>query len=173
MYAEAVRLTRDALEDATIGINAMLDTLSYFAGDTAPADIATFGDEVRTERVALGEMPAPLPSLAVTVEQFRQLGDGISTDQGHGSATLLVRIAVADLDAREAKRDASYYLRAAMWSLRKFARREAGHASRAQNSVSLLVMGEIEAAPMYDPLEDARLIAALRVTWTLHDYGSF
>jgi hypothetical protein len=168
---EPLRLFSAWMQHATHGINAQLDALDYDGSDPQPADIGTFADEVSQEEVALGQIPLAVPAVVATVESATMINDQVAVEVGDGTVVLNVRIAVQDVDAREAKRDGSYYLRALAWSLRRWVRQDPGASTRARNGIQIIEIGQMEFNALFERAGDIVIIGGARVPLVVRDAG--
>lgn len=137
MILEANRMVADWFADtnATAGVNALLPTTPLDAGDSAPANIATFADETRDGNVARMYLPNTLPAVAVSVDHIQDLDGMVVTVTRDGKIKLRVRVGLSNATSADAVRDLSYYLRTVMRSLRKLF--EATPALRVRNNIYL------------------------------------
>lgn len=171
MIVSVLRLTTAWLQNATHGINAQLDALNYDGSDTQPADVVTFADEVTHEDAALGRVPEATPAVVITVERATAINDQVVADVGDGTVMLNIRVAVDDVDAKDAKRDGGYYLRALMWSLRRWVSQDPAASTRTRNDVQIVEIGEMEFNALYESKEDKVITAGARVPLTVRDVG--
>lgn len=171
MINETIRLTADWLGDATAGVNAMLAVLPRFAGDAAPTPVARVADEIRTELVGEGRFPDTFPCVVVELERASVTGNQVTTTTGDGSVTLLVRVGVQHVEAQQARRDGGYYLRAVYQSLLALARQDPNGTARSANAVQMVAFDDVEMMAASDTIGDTTVIAALRQTISVRDYG--
>jgi len=171
MIVETLRLATAWLQDATDGVNAQLDAMPRDGSDPQPADVAVFADEVTHEDAALGRAPETVPALVVTVESAGMINDEVVHEVGDGEVVLNVRLFVSDVDAKDAKRDASYYLRALSWTMRKWVAEDPGAATRTRNSVQIVAIGRMEFNALYETVQDRIVAGGARVALTVRDVG--
>ena len=171
MINETLRLAAAWIQHATYGVNAQLDNVPRDGGDTQPADVAIVADESQHEDSALGRAPATVPAIVITIESATMIDDTVVHEVGDGEVVLNIRLFVADVDAKDAKRDASYYLRALSWCLRKWIVQDPGATTRTRNSVQVLAIGRMEFNALYETVQDRIVAGGARVTLTVRDVG--
>lgn len=171
MINETLRLATAWFQHATHGINAQLDAVPRDAGDSQPADLTVFADESQHADAALGRLPATAPALVVTCESASMIDDQVAADVGDGEVVLNIRLVVADVNAEDAKRDASYYLRALQWCVRKWVQEAPDATTRAKNSVSILSFGRMEFNSLYETVSDRVVSGGARMVCVVRDYG--
>lgn len=170
MINETLRLATAWLQHATHGVNAQLDALPY-GSDTQPADVAVFADESQHEDAALGRMPETTPALVVTCESASMINDEVVSDQGDGEVVLNIRLVVSDVDAKDAKRDASYYLRALQWCVRKWVLQDPNATTRKLQSIAILEFGRLEFNSLYETVSDRIVSGGARLRVVIRDVG--
>lgn len=171
MINETLRLASAWLQDATYGVNAQLDAVPRDVGDAQPADLTVFADESQHEDAALGRVPETVPALVITCESAAMVNDQVAMDVGDGEVVLNLRLILSDVDAKDAKRDASYYLRALQWCLRKWVQQAPSASSRAKNSVCLVAFGRLEFNSLYETVQDRIVAGGARMVCVVRDYG--
>lgn len=171
MINETLRLASAWLQHATHGVNAQLDAVPRDAGDSQPADIAVFADESQHEDAALGRMPETVPAIVVSCESASMLNDQVAHDVGDGEVVLNLRLFVSDVDAKDAKRDAGYYLRALQWCVRKWVQEAPDATTRAKNSVAILEFGRMEFNSLYETVQDRIVAGGARMVCVVRDHG--
>ena len=120
--------------DQSVGTH--LGALTYDGSDGAPAtpDVV---DETRDANVARGDLPATVPALAVTLEDWQVDAATMTTNEQQGTATVLVRYCAATVNSANATRDALYVMRAVRRSLERLHRAGEETNGRRRNSVSI------------------------------------
>jgi len=171
MINETLRRATAWLQDATYGVNAQLAAVPRDAGDAQPANVVVFADEASHEDAALGRSPETVPAIVVTVESARMINDQVVHEVGDGEVVLNLRLYVADVDAKDAKRDASYYLRALSWCVRKWVAQSPGGSARTKNSVQIVEIGAMEFNALYESKDDRIVAGGARLALTVRDVG--
>jgi hypothetical protein len=171
MINETLRLASAWLQHGTYGINAQLDAVPRDGGDAQPADITVFQDESQHTDAALGRVPETVPAIVITCESAAMLNDQVARDVGDGEVVLNLRLFLSDVDAQDAKRDASYYLRALQWCVRKWVQQAPDATTRAQNSVAILEFGRMEFNSLYETVQDRIVAGGARMVCVVRDYG--
>lgn len=171
MINETLRLASAWLQHATHGVNAQLDVVPRDVGDSQPADLTVFQDESQSEDAALGRAPETVPALVVTVESAAMLNDEVAAEVGDGDVVLNLRLFLANVDANDAKRDASYYLRALQWCVRRWVREAPDATTRAKNSVAIVEFGRMEFNSLYETVQDRIVAGGARMVCRVRDYG--
>jgi hypothetical protein len=168
---EGVRMAAEWLADATDGVNALLATVPRDGGDDVPPSV-TIRDEYGYGACARREVPDPLlagPELWVFTNNLAQLAGEPTTVFAEGRPELVVAYVTQDVDTSEALEDASYTLRAVLWSLRRFATQASS--ARLRNNVSWngLVQEQTRWLPPAVPLAAGRVTQGLIVVPHLRD----
>lgn len=171
MINEVLRLATAWAQHGTYGVNAQLAAVPRDVGDSQPAALTVFANESQHEEAALGQLPVSVPALVLTIESAAMLNDEVVHEIGDGEVVLNLRIVVADVDAKDAKRDASYYLRALQWCVRKWTLQDPGGATRAKNSVAILEFGRMDFNSLYETVHDRIVSGGARVACKVRDYG--
>lgn len=138
MILELERMTADWLDDATYGVNAQLATIPLDAGDSAPTDIAGVHDITRSKNVAQRKDPPNYPAIYVMADGAFEMEGEIMTNAGPRrtlSVPIAVRVLVAEGDLEDGNRDARYYVRAIIKSMKALT--EATPVLRTRNSICL------------------------------------
>ena len=137
MIVEANRFVSSWLSHATDGVNALLASTPRDAGDAKPADVAAITDETLDNDVAREEMPQTLPAIAVSLDAVTAVDGQVQIATRDGRAKFRVRIATANADTAEGKRDLGYYVRATVRSLNRLFSCDANDARRFRNDIYL------------------------------------
>lgn len=169
MILEPVRLLADWLGASgqftgnTSGINTLLAAIPRDAGDAAPAAVTLF-DETRDNAVARGDLPDTLPALMVTSRKIDQLDGEVATYTRDGVIELIVRYAQLNAATKDALRDASYVLRAALRSVRAF-----NAETRTRNQIDVYSCLHLEVVSLWTPHESGIVTGALVGRWQFRD----
>lgn len=159
------------LADATYGVNAKLDVLTYAGSDSQPADVATITAMADDVDAAFGRFDGmTLPAIIVAPKDVDHR-DPDETQPGSGvyaSVTLLIRYAEKKASATEALQNGAYVNRAIIASLREF-HSPANEASRQSNGIYLLECEALREPGLYEETEDAWLISAVEVRYQAFD----
>lgn len=162
MILEVVRLLGDWLNDSSNGVTAQLANIQYDAGDTAPA-VGTIADETRNSQVAQGRLPST-PGMAINLSQIPFLEPEVSTVLRDGQADVVIRVGTSATATENAKRDASYVLRAAMRSLRLF-----NASTRSRNGIQVFSCQQLRVVPMWAPIDDQIVTGGIEATFYFRD----
>jgi hypothetical protein len=168
MVLETLRMVTDALNHATIGVNAMLVSIPVDTDDVAPAAIDSIVDETRSVDVAVGQLPDEDSSLSVTLAESVTLNGDVMSDNRDGSVSVLIRHSVKTDNVSEGIRDAFYVLRAVQRSLRLFNSNDWA-ALRVRNEVQVLECTGIEHVRLSEEYEDSIVIGGIRATFAVRD----
>lgn len=171
MITEVLRLTTAWLQHATHGVNAQLDAVPRDVGDAQPGDISVFADEASHEDAALGRFPTTMPAIVITCESAAVTNDQVAATLGDGEVVINIRLVLADVAAKDAKRDASYYLRALQWCVRRWIQQSPDATTRTRNSVVILEFGRLEFNSLYETVQDRVVAGGARLVCTVRDYG--
>lgn len=171
MLNECLRLASNWLQDGTNGLNAHLANVPREAGDPLPASITLFATEHQNEDAALVRLPTTTPAVVLTVESATAVRDATAHDVGDGSVTVAIRVSTSDVDALDAKRNGSYYLRALLWSLRRWITQDVNGAARKRNSLAITEIQSVEINSLFERVNDVTVIAGARVTLVVRDVG--
>lgn len=173
MQLEAQRLVAEWLADATTGVNAKLDLLTYDGSDTQPADIATITAAADSEDAAFGRFDGmTLPAIIVAPKDTEHRDfDWTQPNTGvWGSVTLLVRYAERNVSGRAALRNGAYVTRAIIAALREA--HVGDPANRQKNNVYLAACESLREPGLYEETEDAWLISAVEVRYQTEDIAA-
>ena len=169
MILEANRILADWFSHATYGVNAKLAVMD-FDGSDAAFTLGLVADETRNGIVARDQVPANYSRmLLITSDALRGIDGEVLTYIRKAELTLIVRFVTRSSATESATRDGSYCIRAALQSLKDLETTAAGAAARVRNGVSWFAVSSVESALMYQPLEEAVVAAALKVTVVLRD----
>lgn len=121
MVADWLDGTKLDASGASQSVGVHLAAMTYDGSDTAPAtpDVV---DETRDSNVARGDIPATVPALAVTLEDWTVDAATMSTSEQRGRCRVLVRYLAATVNGANAARDALYVMRAVRRSLERLHR---------------------------------------------------
>ena len=138
---EVCRMVADWLAGTTLdqtgadqSVATHLATLTYDGSDVAP-DAPAVVDETRDQNVARGDLPATVPALAVTLEDWTVDAATMTTNEQRGTAMVLVRWCAATVNSANATRDGLYVMRAVRRSLERLHRAGEETNGRRRNSV--------------------------------------
>lgn len=141
---EVCRLVADWLSGAEVdadgsdqSVATHLAAMTFDGTDTAPATPSVV-DETRDSNVARGDVPATLPALAVTLEDWTVDAATMSTAEQRGTCRVLVRYLAETVNSGNATRDAFYVLRAVRRSLERLHRAAEAVNGRRRNGIAVL-----------------------------------
>lgn len=166
-----MRIVADWLQDATYGVNAKLDVLSYDSGDTQPSDIATVADETRNASAAVRRFDGlTLPALLVTAPEveYRPAEMAQYGERSDSYVTVLIRYAERTLAGDDAITNGNYIVKAIVASLRELHKND-NVASRTRNSVRLVSCEDLRELGLYEEVEDTWLLAAVQARYYVAD----
>lgn len=170
MLLEPIRIVADWLADATYGVNALRLTVPVDAGDSQPGAV-TIGDATRDGHVARGRLPDPVGTtnlIAVDATGGVTFDGGVLTTVRDGTVPVVVRIGTPNEATEDGTRDGLYLARVVVQSLKVLA--EAGHVDdRTRNGVVLLDMPTLTMQPLFQPMEDQTVTAAVLATFKVRD----
>lgn len=171
MLLEPIRIVADWLADATYGVNALRLTVPVDAGDAQPGAV-TIGDATRDGNVARGRLPDPATGvtnlIAVDLTGGGTFDGGVLTTVRDGTVPVVIRIGTPNEVTEDGTRDGLYLARVVCQSLKVLA--EASHvADRTRNSVVLLDMPTLAMQPLFQPMEDQSVTAAVVATFKVRD----
>lgn len=173
MQLEAQRIVAAWLGDATYGVNAKLDVLTYDGSDTQPTDVATITAAADNVDAAFGRFDGmTLPAIIVSARETdhrdpdeTQPGTGVD-----GSVAVLIRYAQRTNSATKALQDGAYVTRAIIASLRELHTRD--EANRQRNNVYLMAAESLREPGLYEETEDAWLLSAVEVRYQARDIAA-
>lgn len=179
MFNEALRMHAAWLNHPQHGVNALLPSVPRYLGtdgleESPPTPaLALITDETQHPAVANGLLPAQLPALALTLDVGDAAADQQVQDVGDGEFGLILRYAVRTADAAVGTRWAGYSMRAVVWSLRRLYQEMVPEALAAReiHGIQLVQAGRILWEPRFQPVGDAHVSGALKVTLTYRDTG--
>lgn len=179
MLLEIVRAISDYLQDGTSGVNAQLNSMTteglYDSGDSKPEDIATITDETRNEQAAFRTPPTDTsgvdkPSLIVFVNNKDPvIYDPPNVAQNRFRADVTVTILFYSgekANTEEAARDAYYYLRATLRSIRDF---NCDDSAKKRNSVVIEHLNTMRTEPIFQEPGSKGLSWAIVMDWEVAD----
>lgn len=171
MLLEPIRIVADWLADATYGVNALRLTVPVDPGDSQPGAV-TIADATRNGHVARGRLPDAVGSatnlIAVDATGGVTFDGGVLTTVRDGTVPIVVRIGTPNEATEDGTRDGLYLARVVFQSLKVLA--EASHADdRTRNNVVLLDMPSLTMQPLFQPLEDQTVTAAVLATFKVRD----
>lgn len=170
MIAEAIELTRQILDDSTLGATQKLSGVPTFDGHSRPPDVAAVVNALDDDDVARDQLPVKSPSLIVgpgpgfEIEGQSMTGAYADADRGG----VVVQYASRDPDFAEATRDGLYTLRACMRSLRD-AMENANESKRKANDVVLISVQTFRAGALFQPRQEGAIVAQLDVIYSARD----
>lgn len=170
MQLEATRMVAAWLADATYGVNAKLDVLTYAGSDSQPTDVATITAAADDVNAAFGRFDGmTLPAIIVAPRDVEHADPQQPQPNGevYGSVTLAIRYATRVADGAAALVNAAYVTRAIIASLRELVL--ADPSNRQLNDVYLLEMASLREPGTYEETEDAWVIGAVEVRWQAFD----
>lgn len=171
MQLEAQRIVADWLADATSGVNAKLDVLSYDGTDTQPADLATIVAACDDTNAAFGRFDGlTLPAVIVAPRDIEHKDPEIPQPNSgvDGVVTLLIRYAERTADGAKALRNGAYVTKAILASLRELHKNE-NAASRTRNDIQLWSCEGLREPGLYEETDDTWLISAVEVRYHARD----
>jgi hypothetical protein len=170
MIIEACRLVTDWLNDGTNGVNAMLAIIPMDAGDSAPAAIAagSIVDATRDGNVARGRLPAALPGFGITPMPIEGLAPWVTINDAEADLSLAIRFGMTKAQTEQGFRDTSYYLRAAVRSLRRF-NGNSDPTKRQRNQIYLESCVEMRAVQLWDVIDDSVITGAVVAKYHIRD----
>lgn len=151
---EIARALTDWFNDPTTGIVAKLAALPYDAGDPIPT-VGTIADYTRESNVAQDRLPS-FPGIALTIREIPFLDGEVQMVSADAIADVLVRIGRKAVDTEIAVRDTGYIVRATIQSWRGF-----NHDTRVRNQIQMYGCKNLKAAPLWAPVDDAIVTAAI------------
>lgn len=166
-----MRIIADWLQDATYGVNAKLDVLTYDSGDTQPSDIATFADESRNASAAFRRFDGlTLPALIITAPEVEHKDAEMAQygERADGSVTVQIRYAERTLAGDDALTNGNYIAKAVIASLRELHKND-NVASRTRNSVRLVSCEELRELGQYEEVDDTWFLAAVQARYYVSD----
>lgn len=178
MFLEVCRQVTDWLAEAGPfvasgnGANAMLATIPLDAGDTRPANLASIVDATRDGNVARLRPPELLPALAVVPLPTERLTPHVVVVDVEGDQELAIRLVLSKAQTEQGVRDASYYLRAVLKSLRRFHAATTSPTLRVRNSIYLEACTGLRMAQVWEPMEDAFVVGVVLPTYHVRDQAS-
>ena len=171
MQLEGQRMLASWLGNATYGVNAKLDVLTYDGSDTQPADVATIVAAADNVDAAFGRFDGlTLPAIIVSARETEHRDPDQVQPSGevYGSVTLLVRYAERTASATTALRNGAYVTRAIIASLREL-HKPANEASRQRNNIYLLATEALRDLGTYEETEDAWMVTTVEVRYQAFD----
>lgn len=169
MIVEACRMLKTWFQDGTNGISAMMVLIPTQSGDTIPA-LANIVEETTDESTASESgLPKDAPAVGISVRLVTEQPDQAVNDMGDGTLEVLIRYLTRERNAAKATQDASYTLRAVIWSLRKF---HAGvnDPNRVLRGIQLIQTQDIKMASLFQSLGDGFATGAITVRYQYRDY---
>lgn len=161
-------------KDATNGVAVHMAAVPRYAADEAPPTIpsANIIEESSNNSVAVGMFPeGDGPFLQVALVRGDEMPDQAVNDVGDGTLALDVRYLTRNVEAADAKADAGYTLRGAIWSLRRL-HGEAGRTTMDdQNDIQFYQASPIEFIGSIVPLGEGFVVGWLRIQYRYRDNG--
>lgn len=162
MYLEVSRALTEYFNDPTLGVVACLAAIPRDPGDPLPV-VGTIADATTNNLVAQKRFPS-VPGIAVNVRQVPLQDGENNTVTGDGIADVVVRIARADVDTKDALRDTSYILRALLQCWRGF-----NSQSRTRNGVQMYDCQKLIVAPDWTTVDDVTTTGAANAQMSFRD----
>lgn len=168
MILETLRLVTNALNNATYGVNAQLDTLGLVAGDTAPPHVFTIVDETRDNQVAVGRYPTTLPALTVVLVDDVTMWGQVQSDIRDGTIAVLIRYVFTNVETAKGNSDVFYTLRAVEKTLTTFNSPDS-ESDRILNNIQIVSCDTIIHTHLFENIDDAYVTAGLKATFRVRD----
>jgi hypothetical protein len=168
MLLETIRMVTDALNSSVYGVNTKLAGLSIDSTDSVPTSLAAIVDETRSDEVAVGRTPNTYPLLAVTLDGDTSLNGFLFSEIRDGSVTLVIRYITESQNAAVGNSEAFYVLRAVQQTLADFVSND-NASDRVRNNVLILEMTELQHVNMFENINDALVVGALKPTFRVRD----
>jgi hypothetical protein len=171
---ETTRIIADWLSSAPNGINALRTGVPKDTGVTDFAAVTVI-DSTRDGKVTRGGVPNLLPAQypAVLVSPADQAVTQASPTSRpwppDAELTVLVRVALTNIDTAQAERDASQIIRAIWRSVGLMMVTSAGETARTRASVQLLHVSQMQAATLYEAQDDTMVTGGVLVTCRVRD----
>jgi hypothetical protein len=169
MILESIRITADALADATIGVNAQLDSLSRDPGDPEPTHIVKVKDVTRDEDAAKETMGLDWPILVVTADLPAQAEGEVGTIY-RDAASVPVRIlyVTGDADAAQAVREGLYVTRAIVKTIRELMRNE-NRSMATRNGIVVMATNSVTWGQLIQELPEGMITAQVVADYQVRD----
>lgn len=171
MLLAATYMIRDALMDASTGVNAKIPDVPLRSGHDQPRDVADVVTVFDNENAARFQAPDDWPALIVGPDAAFQV-EGEAIQERRDSITGVpvgVRYSTREGEFARAKREGAYTIRAAAMSVRELAETEAGSTKRQALEVQLLTAGEWTMGPLDERRGQGTNTAGLVVTFRARD----
>ncbi len=180
MILETVRIISDWLQDATYGVNAVRLSVPKDTGVTDfPA--VTVLDSTRDGRVARGGVPNlnanEFPCLLVSPadQPTDQQAPASRPFPPDATVTVLVRVAMQNVDTARAERDASQIIKCLWWQIPQLMLTPAGAIARGDNvpraGVQVYQIQSMQAATLYEAADDTLVTGGVLVTCRVRYLG--
>ena len=166
MYYEASKIISAALKDATIGVNAMITSLSLPAGVSRPPAVADIVDEGTDIEVANMLGPQNTPALYVMLDDMIQMApeDPNQVKQQIIDLPIAIRYMTRNVDSVTLRQEAMLTLRAVIKTLIRLDRNENAD-KRDLNGIFLIAMTNLTALDIRESVGDAMAVGAVVVTY--------
>lgn len=169
MIVETCRMVRTWLLDPTNGVTAMMALVPTQSGNVIPA-LANVVEETTDESTASESgLPKDAPALGISIRLVTEEPNQAVNDMGDGTIEVLIRYLTRERNAAKATQDASYTLRAVVWSLRKF-HAGANDANRVLGGIQLVQTHQIHMASLFQALGDGFATGAITVRYAYRDF---
>ncbi len=170
MMLESIRMLTDWLADGSVnGVNEKLGVIEYDGEDTAPVDVAFFGDDTRSEEVALRQEPPSYPAIYVTEDAPWTMDGEVNTIiRRSENLTIAIRYILRSHDKWTARRDTYYTLRAIVASVKELMD-PANLAARTRDNVCIESAEEISQLIVHEAVGDGTVTGAVVVTFRVID----
>lgn len=158
MIGEVSQLVAAWLGDATHGVGALLASVPRSGSDPLPTT-PTIIEETTDDRLGRGRLPETgYPYLAVSAERVDAIDENVVTDDGYFAAAVRVEYLNKGSAPDTLKRDGNYVLRAAVWSIRRLMRQDAGASGRLRNQIAVVRVGPIAMEPWVEQMSDGTIL---------------